>query len=300
VQTLHQLDLVQFLAQDVELQDPFENKCVREEWTFCEWDANTFAWLLQKSNSTYQQESVEVCVGFLTEICRKSYQPHIARLVKIILKGKKIDATLCGTSDKESNTLLHCAAWNLGAVLERQYLQDKILVEDESLSLISDLIKGGSELHALTSRGRTPMLEVIRGELHSYWRHNDTFPTVIPELDMELGKWLKQLKDSGVDLVTYGEEEQRVLGSPAVNAEYVCYEWLQRREIYVARKLRLVGFTYGPEPDDWKFWFVPVMDKSFIHFWEMVDHPERAMPGAWEEEPSDDDEYWSEWDESDD
>jgi len=34
-------------------------------------------------------------------------------------------------------------------------------------------------------------------------------------------------------------------------------------------KLRMISFTYGPKLSDWEFW-------------DMVDHPERTMPGAWE------------------
>jgi len=50
--------------------------------------------------------------------------------------------------------------------------------------------------------------------------------------------------------------------------------------------MKLEKKVCGPEPGDWRFWIEAVMPNYFMQFWEMVDHPERAMPGAWEEEYS--------------
>jgi hypothetical protein len=33
------------------------------------------------------------------------------------------------------------------------------------------------------------------------------------------------------------------------------------------------------------------MADSFVEFWDMVEHPERTIPGAWEEYYSEDDDY---------
>jgi len=101
---------------------------------------------------------------------------------------------------------------------------------------------------------------------------------------MTLRMWLLQLKTSGVDLIQYGKDERVIHEDPNTNKEF---NWGEVKWDYPlfwqSSKLRLLSFTYGSEPDGWTFWFAPVMDDSFMEFWEMIDHPERAMPGAWQE-----------------
>jgi len=97
---------------------------------------------------------------------------------------------------------------------------------------------------------------------------------------------LEQLKGSGVDLVNYGKEEKCVLEREAYEIREFSYREFDKEKRWygIISYLHLINFTYGPEPDDWKFWFAPVMKDYFMDFWDMIDHPERAMPGAWPEE----------------
>jgi hypothetical protein len=53
-------------------------------------------------------------------------------------------------------------------------------------------------------------------------------------------------------------------------------------------KLFWISFTYGPQPSDWQFWFIEQMDESFADFWDVVEHPERAIPGSWHESDDED------------
>jgi hypothetical protein len=45
----------------------------------------------------------------------------------------------------------------------------------------------------------------------------------------------------------------------------------------------LVGFTYGPSPDDWRFWGSDPTDEFAGDFWHMPENPWGRMPGAWVE-----------------
>jgi hypothetical protein len=99
--------------------------------------------------------------------------------------------------------------------------------------------------------------------------------------------WLEQLRCLGIDLRRYGRKEKSLWEDLRVDQEWEYLEHdISSQWTYRWVKLRLINFNYGPEPGDWRFWIEPVMPNYFIQFWEMIDHPERAMPGAWEEECS--------------
>jgi hypothetical protein len=134
------------------------------------------------------------------------------------------------------------------------------------------------------------MLRILDGYLESfafsYSIPHERFDRILREaLPMPLRTWLKLLKDSGVDLVEYGKTEKWVLeNSYMIREWYYCeFDKRKRWKPFVSH-VRLINFTYGLEPDDWKFWFAPAMKDYFVDFWDMIDHPERAMPGAWQEE----------------
>lgn len=55
---------------------------------------------------------------------------------------------------------------------------------------------------------------------------------------------------------------------------------------------RIIAVTYGPQVEDWDVWFSNPFDEWAGEFWDMIDHPERAMPGAWEYEVEADDYYY--------
>jgi hypothetical protein len=52
-------------------------------------------------------------------------------------------------------------------------------------------------------------------------------------------------------------------------------------------QIRLVSFTYGKDPTDWKFYFALIFEDYFRQFWEIVENGtedmEMELPGAWVE-----------------
>jgi hypothetical protein len=72
------------------------------------------------------------------------------------------------------------------------------------------------------------------------------------------------------------------------------WEWIVLPEKEEEIVYRFLGFDYGPEPADWKFRITAENARFwdaltyFSEFWDMIDHPERAMPGAWSDEFDDD------------
>jgi hypothetical protein len=275
-------DLIQFLAQDVQLLDPFEETSKEGSWVSFRGNAETFAWLLQVSNCTYQKRSVEECVLFTLKVA-SSQSREMSRLVRMLLKGREMNEYLCCIHDMKHATLLYCAAWNLGLFLSGYFGDQEEGLDDlqHLCALIRDLVKSGSNMHAITRRGLTPMLGVLKSFLSHYFR-KPVGSRAYEEDNMPFQIWLKELHDSGVDLENYGREEKRILESQRVGREWVCSAY-HRSGLWawMGFEIRLIGFSYGPEPEDWRFWFVPVMEDYFTDFWEMIEHPERAMPGAW-------------------
>jgi hypothetical protein len=53
----------------------------------------------------------------------------------------------------------------------------------------------------------------------------------------------------------------------------------------------LINFIYGPEPNVWIFWFEPVIEGDFMDFWGMINHSEKTMPGAWEDDSDFNDDF---------
>jgi hypothetical protein len=144
---------------------------------------------------------------------------------------------------------------------------------EDGLNLIRDLVQGGSELNALTISGQTPMLEVLHAIFYRYFlpthnlkRHINLVSTL--KCSELLHFWLKQLKASGVDLIRYGEEEDRILEGPSATREYTYWKYFNvgRWSAHRPLKVRLIHFTYGPDPEDWRFWLAPVMEDYFIEF----------------------------------
>jgi hypothetical protein len=287
----------------VELQDPLENVST---WEYFCGDSATFFWILQKSNSTYQQRTLEERVLFALKICRRNFsnlQYDMAGLVRIILKGKGIDESVCGMKDDGNHeTLLHQLAYQIGRFqnqLAQLPLSDRGKRFEAMLRLLNDLIRGSSDLHALTRNGETPMYEVMDGffvfadqKLLRKLTNCGILPGMFGD-SMPMKPWLQQLQDSGVNLEKYGREEKRVRENRGGRREF-SYCIFDKSGCWTRRvsELRLINFTYGPQLNDWKFWFAPVLEDYFKDFWGTIDHPERAMPGAWEEESSDEDDWY--------
>jgi hypothetical protein len=156
--------------------------------------------------------------------------------------------------------------------------------QEDHLDFISDLVRGGSDLHALSLSGLTPMLEVLAALKLSLGCMS--IRTSDSAISMRI--WL-QLKISGVDLSEYGKEERLVIEEPGVDREFGCSTNHRDRARWIL--LRLINFIYGPEPNDWIFWFEPVIEEYFMDFWRMINHPEKTMPGAWEDDSDFNDDF---------
>jgi hypothetical protein len=175
-------------------------------------------------------------------------------------------------------------------------------------AFVGQLIRAGADLNRETLAG-TALISVVEGafsfglnETPLTPRHS-TLEMALKNPDrgrLALLAWLRILKNFDVDLEAYGRKESSILSRADA-------EWLGRKirlyqkHVYQQRvyqngvyqkqvvysltglHLRLIGFEFGPNPEDWKFWFSDPTDQLVGEFWDMVEHPERRMPGAWDE-----------------
>jgi hypothetical protein len=242
----------------------------------------------------------------------------MASLVKVALQGREISDFL-----RNQSYLLHFAAQNLGqycAALSsfegeqerrsstvglsenRDSAKGEGLAEwnihnrNELLKLIRGLVGGDSLLHFPDKSGQTPLLSVVfryfcPGHPYSCRGFSPALLMTISNGDLSnlceavVRFWLEQLRESGVDLVKYGEGEHSMHCMMAEEIEKeISFTWHKRRGSQlepIYSRIRLLSFTYGDSPSDWNFWVTEAMDDSFAEFWDMIDHSQLAIPGAW-------------------
>lgn len=99
--------------------------------------------------------------------------------------------------------------------------------------------------------------------------------------------WVRELFNAGVDLVLYGQQEKSIHVKGLVDTDFDVlftenYSHHGRvMQFTRTETVRLIGFSYGPSPEDWHAWFSDWRDEFAGEFWYMVEHPELRMPGAW-------------------
>lgn len=259
---------------------------------------------------------------------------HSLAWIRKILDGQ-VDGAICGLADKFGLTLLGRLLYHFGrsmAVNSRMVFGRLMVVEArrhkwpndaesatlppqfqgrplliETVSLISDLVRGGSSLTSLAKMSRrsyTPLLQLITGTLEgfcdvvSYPNSERLINLAYSYSKSALDIWIRVLKNCGVDLETYGREEKKAHECLYRSKEWLCKDnfleiyglpwshdgwWPKKKSVLV----RLVNFDYGPDPSDWKFWFSLELESWFMDFWKMVEQPDptmpSTMPGTWEE-----------------
>ena len=317
------LNVVRFLAPLVVSDDTYNFSS--ESTIDFRGDPEVLTWILRQSNYLEQRPSKEECSSLALKLSSQAFQPNFASVIRTVLGEWRVDPVISSLKDAGDNTLLHCAAWNLGercAMYFKKYQEiwdstssqshpnvpnfcAQVIVHDPELSvlleLIQDLMKESKDLHQMNTVKCTPLLFVFFGYMlfsdtgfgYFYeWPQERNAPVNGVHLAARL--WLSQLQNSGCSLKTYGKCERRIHAKghalyfeSTLTNKYAFLEWKKvgddAKEISRSEQ-RLISFTYGEEVIDWRFWFVEVMEDEFVEFWEMVEQPERAIPGAWEEE----------------
>ena len=103
------------------------------------------------------------------------------------------------------------------------------------------------------------------------------------EIKATLITYLTTIRAGGVDLAEYGLQEQKLYRDVDIDKEFlVSSSYRNRLRRFV---VRLIGFTYGPTPEDWKVWFSEPTDIYVGEFWHGIENPWEHISGAWEHIP---------------
>lgn len=110
--------------------------------------------------------------------------------------------------------------------------------------LMRKMIMAGIDLHHVNTEGNTPFLAILK-----YSPRLGCDP--LGSIDTALHIWLKILSDTGVDLLTYGEKEHRLLAEARVVPKFPPTRTLPAGTT-------LLDFSYGSAIESWSLaWLLP-------------------------------------------
>ncbi|KAJ5787284.1 hypothetical protein N7457_002274 [Penicillium paradoxum] len=235
-------------------------------------------------------DRIKMAIGIVGLSCFHPYMPDLFKTIigKDVLEAKEIQLKF-RSRRYPSTTIFHFVARNMGCEQEPP-LPFGLKLPGTSMQtqcaswyqaktswwgLFQEYLHTGANIHDLVE-GRTIFLSFLTGyDNHSSWltsqrRRND--------LGSATELWLKALQANGVDLKQFGRAELVIWRNENIRKEFVahgCHDRLAKR---------IIGFTYGPSPEDWHLWVSEPTDRFAGEFWSLIERPVEVMPGTWPEQ----------------
>lgn len=276
-----------------------------------------FRQLTETVGSSYDALPIDTCITHIFRLRAYDCDDFVAT-THFILKDRMAEPEISEALHLEHGTILQCVVFFLARAqavvtlaefkkpLTLWYEEDPKAYEIWSVhmrdtlqlskNVATELIQSGTDVNAFAHEtGLTILIEIIAGAMREwcdcqrgFWffseltrRHQ--LPLLERTIRTAVVEWLNILRECGIDLRAYGRREKQLKAKGKVDCDiYFAEDDLDRNIILPYAGIRLIGFTYGPQPEDWSFFFTPIWQDWFVEFWDMVDHPERAMPGAWD------------------
>ncbi|KAK6853746.1 hypothetical protein PG995_010558 [Apiospora arundinis] len=110
----------------------------------------------------------------------------------------------------------------------------------------------------------------------SSYRRYQKFDVAINEA---IQKYLLMVLTCGADLMPLAGSGKPARG-PLFRTEWISNPFIETEEI----TMYCTGISYGPNPEDWRFWMADDTESFAGDFWELVDPRPLWMPGGWVEE----------------
>lgn len=229
-------------------------------------------------------------IDILVKQTRMGWHNAPLLLQSSLLNGSCIDPAVLNWTNRQGQAFLHLIAENFAGIMFQ--IVDPVLDNSLSLEVVKQLrasksngflwreliikfITAGAQLHTLDSNGLTPFRMVFSGL--TLWNQSQPIHAAV-------SAWLEDLVCCGVALQEYGVKEHHILKQNDLQ-DISCYYVKPDTTV----QLRLINFTYGPRPCDWRFYFSEPTDYLAGEFWSMIEAEsdanqeplELAMPGSW-------------------
>jgi len=212
-------------------------------------------------------------------------------LFQALLGAKGLNTSLAMAEGEGGETILHI----LARCISNDYFRDSEIYFDNDLGwdqdhfdriqtdcreyrlpyrkLVRECLAAGANPNAVDAWGLSPLFKIT----HYFKIHNEQVASQKPfdHLKEILEEWLEDLFTCGVDLQEYGEEEMLYFDTDDICGCPACYT--DNNDICFPR---CVGFSFGPHPKDWHFWFADQTDCFAGEFWRMIEGRPPRRPDA--------------------
>jgi hypothetical protein len=178
---------------------------------------------------------------------------------KYILHHPQWHDGLWREADREGRYVLH----HLAVSCSTQRISRGISPR-ECTWIFAKALQVGADLHIRSKgeRGDTPLILFLKSiRLWSY--------SVIDDLDSVLRFWVEILAEVGVDICQYGQRESELW-----SGGFPLSDWRSSFGI------RIIGFTHGSTPSEWRLLVEKPGDAFAGIFWDMVENY-KHIPGSW-------------------
>lgn len=211
------------------------------------------------------------------QLARASVETQIESddaLVAVLPEVEAIDTTLASVSREGSCSLIH----SLAEGLARSNMWKRSTGQQRYSDWITRCVLADA-----------PSSTWLEGQESPWFRHIRVYcagvllrkPSHFPRFNEECRHWLRALRRAGINLQRYGKREEKVSRLCQWKQLEIPVEYKEGEEV---KWVRLTGFTYGPQVEDWNLLWVVEYEHFAGDFWDMVESPRRYMPGSWVED----------------
>lgn len=157
--------------------------------------------------------------------------------------------------------------WPYNTIKDRA-IQEKVY--EEWHIMFREMLENGLHIHQIMN-GLTLLHAFLDG---CFQLSKPLEGSLMKKCNKALGALLRDLQGAGVNLKEFGEKEELILKDQGGSIDFRIFG---RSSHFV---IRLIGFSYGPTPEDWCLWVSEPSDEFAGDFWAMIDR-RMEMPGGW-------------------